>query len=114
MPLVHAGHPFDCIKVLMQTQPSGRPVYSGVVDCVVKTVRSDGVRGGLYRGAASPLIGQVYFQAIKFAAYGQSVALVRHYYSTSADHHMGLREFFIAGALAQVRSTPSGSIPRLR
>ena len=43
------GHPFDTLKVRLQTQPVDRPVYRGLADCLVKTLRWEGV-AGLYRG----------------------------------------------------------------
>lgn len=46
---VLVGHPFDTLKVRLQTQPLHNPVYSGVVDCFVKTLKWEGV-GGLYKG----------------------------------------------------------------
>lgn len=33
------GHPFDTVKVRLQTQPMDKPIYNGVVDCVQKTVK---------------------------------------------------------------------------
>ena len=41
--------PFDVIKTRMMNQAEGKRLYSGPIDCVVKTVRSEGV-GGLYKG----------------------------------------------------------------
>jgi len=41
--------PFDVIKTRMMNQPAGKPLYSGVIDCIVKTVQNEGV-GGLYKG----------------------------------------------------------------
>lgn len=43
------GHPFDTLKVRLQTQPSGNPVYKGLGDCFMKTMKWEGI-GGLYRG----------------------------------------------------------------
>lgn len=43
------GHPFDTLKVRLQTQPVDRPVYKGLTDCFVKTMKWEGV-GGLYKG----------------------------------------------------------------
>ncbi|KAK5086964.1 hypothetical protein LTS08_005687 [Lithohypha guttulata] len=48
------GHPFDTIKVRMQTAEHGR--FHGALDCVLQTVRNEGVRG-LYKGASPPLLG---------------------------------------------------------
>ena len=41
--------PFDVIKTRMMNQAEGKRLYSGPIDCVVKTVRSEGI-GGLYKG----------------------------------------------------------------
>ena len=43
------GHPFDTLKVRLQTQPIDRPVYTGLLDCFVKTMKWEGI-GGLYKG----------------------------------------------------------------
>ena len=53
--LVLAGHPFDTIKVRMQSEGAASKRFNGVVDCVAKTVRHEGVRG-LYKGMAAPLV----------------------------------------------------------
>ena len=46
------GHPFDTLKVRLQTQPVDRPVYRGVVDCFMKTMKWEGI-GGLYKGVGT-------------------------------------------------------------
>lgn len=43
------GHPFDTLKVRLQTQPVDKPVYKGLFDCFVKTMKWEGI-GGLYKG----------------------------------------------------------------
>ena len=43
------GHPFDTLKVRLQTQPVDRPVYKGLLDCFLKTMKWEGI-GGLYKG----------------------------------------------------------------
>lgn len=48
------GHPFDTVKVRMQTVEQGR--FSGPLDCVLQTVRKEGI-AGLYKGASPPLLG---------------------------------------------------------
>ena len=50
------GHPFDTLKVRLQTQPIENPIYSGVVDCFKKTIKWEGPQG-LYKGVQSPLVG---------------------------------------------------------
>jgi hypothetical protein len=41
--------PFDMVRTRLMNQPSGQKVYSGFVDCVIKLIAKDGVRG-LYAG----------------------------------------------------------------
>lgn len=59
--LVFVGHPFDTVKVRLQTSSE----YKGIADCVRKTVQRDGIRG-LYRGMAAPLIGVTPIFAVYF------------------------------------------------
>ncbi|EMC99409.1 hypothetical protein BAUCODRAFT_31729 [Baudoinia panamericana UAMH 10762] len=48
------GHPFDTIKVRLQTAP--RSQFRGPLDCVLQTVRYEGIVG-FYKGATPPLLG---------------------------------------------------------
>lgn len=52
---VVVGHPFDLVKVRMQTAEKG--VYSGAMDVVKKTIAKDGLVRGLYAGVSAPLVG---------------------------------------------------------
>ncbi|KAL9614016.1 MAG: hypothetical protein Q9167_001496 [Letrouitia subvulpina] len=52
---VLVGHPFDLVKVRLQTAEKG--VYSGAVDVVRRTVAREGLRKGLYAGVSAPLVG---------------------------------------------------------
>lgn len=63
---VLVGHPFDLIKVRLQTAPKG--TYNGAIDAVKQTIAKDGARG-LYRGVAAPLIGVTPMFAISFWGY---------------------------------------------
>ncbi|KAF1742445.1 hypothetical protein MXB_912 [Myxobolus squamalis] len=45
-----AGHPFDTLKVRLQTQSSISPIYFGTADCIRKTIKWEGMRG-LYKGS---------------------------------------------------------------
>jgi solute carrier family 25 carnitine/acylcarnitine transporter 20/29 len=51
---VVVGHPFDLVKVRLQTAERG--VYSSALDVVRKSVARDGARG-LYAGVSAPLVG---------------------------------------------------------
>ncbi|CCE61550.1 hypothetical protein TPHA_0A04750 [Tetrapisispora phaffii CBS 4417] len=56
------GHPFDTVKVRLQTsQGTGR--FHGPLDCVLKTVRQQGIRG-LYLGFTPPLFGWIIMDSV--------------------------------------------------
>ncbi|GJN70950.1 hypothetical protein PLIIFM63780_002458 [Purpureocillium lilacinum] len=55
------GHPFDTVKVRLQTTDAGR--FSGPLQCVAQTVRNEGVRG-LYKGATPPLVGWMFMDSV--------------------------------------------------
>lgn len=65
------GHPFDTIKVRLQTAPSPKPgeplVFKGTLDCVLKTVRNEGV-SGLFKGLFTPVAFSTPICAIQFWA----------------------------------------------
>lgn len=52
---VVVGHPFDLVKVRLQTAEAG--VYKGAIDVVKRSVARDGLRRGLYAGVSAPLVG---------------------------------------------------------
>lgn len=52
---VVVGHPFDLVKVRLQTAERG--VYSSAIDVVRKSIARDGMRRGLYAGVSAPLVG---------------------------------------------------------
>jgi solute carrier family 25 carnitine/acylcarnitine transporter 20/29 len=52
---VIVGHPFDLVKVRLQTAERG--VYSGAFDVVRKSIAKNGLGKGLYAGVSAPLVG---------------------------------------------------------
>lgn len=99
--IVIVGHPFDTLKVRLQTQSQTNPTYSGLGDCVKKTYAAEGFPG-FYKGVASPLVGQMFFNAIQFMAYGNAKKLISaNSYSSSSDPNAPLTipQCFAAGAL---------------
>lgn len=74
------GHPFDTIKVKLQSQPpasSSSPAkYSGAIDAVKQTLAHEGPRG-LYKGMGAPLATVAAFNAVLFTARGQMESLLR-------------------------------------
>lgn len=61
-------YPLDTIKVLLQTQNGA---YSGAFSCAAETVKRFGIRG-LYRGIATPMVGQGAEIATLFTVFGWS------------------------------------------
>ncbi|KAI0911259.1 carrier protein YMC2 [Ustulina deusta] len=55
------GHPFDTIKVRLQTTDPTR--FSGPVQCLTQTLRHEGIRG-LYKGATPPLVGWMFMDSL--------------------------------------------------
>jgi solute carrier family 25 (mitochondrial carnitine/acylcarnitine transporter), member 20/29 len=71
---VIVGHPFDLVKVRMQTADKG--VYSGALDVVRKTVAREGLARGLYAGVSAPLVGVTPMFAVSFWGYDVGKKLV--------------------------------------
>lgn len=57
--------PFEIIKVRLQTQSSINPEYKGIIDCLQKIVKKEGL-GALYKGTLSPLVGCGFQVSVQF------------------------------------------------
>jgi len=79
---VLVGHPFDLVKVRLQTAEKG--VYSGAMDVVRKTLARDGARG-LYAGVSAPLVGVTPMFAVSFWGYDVGKNLVRSFSEVKND-----------------------------
>ncbi|KAF7874247.1 hypothetical protein EAF04_002919 [Stromatinia cepivora] len=55
------GHPFDTIKVRLQTSTSSQ--FNGPLQCLLLTLRNEGFTG-LYKGATPPLVGWMFMDSI--------------------------------------------------
>lgn len=70
-------HPFDLVKVRLQTQSADRPPrYAGAFDCFKQTYLQEGIRG-LYRGLSMPVIGATLENACLFFTYNQIQSAIR-------------------------------------
>ncbi|XP_037025335.1 mitochondrial carnitine/acylcarnitine carrier protein-like [Bradysia coprophila] len=73
MCLVIAGHPFDTIKVRLQTMSAPTngmaPLYTGAFDCARKTLVNEGLRG-FYKGMGTPIMMVTPNFALAFFGYG--------------------------------------------
>jgi len=102
--LVASGHPFDTIKVRLQTMPipeAGQPPrYTGAADCVMKTVKLEGIKG-LYKGMAAPIVGVAPIFALSFAGFGFGKKIVQ----TDPEKDLTLSQLAIAGGISGVLTT---------
>jgi solute carrier family 25 carnitine/acylcarnitine transporter 20/29 len=87
------GHPFDTLKVKLQTTTK----YSGVVDCFKSVVKEEGL-SGLYRGVQSPLVGLSAINAVAFFAFGEAKEIVRDKNERVQD--LSIAKISMAGAMA--------------
>eukprot|EP01012_Entosiphon_sulcatum_P066119 TRINITY_DN95206_c0_g1_i1.p1 TRINITY_DN95206_c0_g1~~TRINITY_DN95206_c0_g1_i1.p1 ORF type:complete len:289 (+),score=42.43 TRINITY_DN95206_c0_g1_i1:64-930(+) len=78
--MLAVGHPFDTIKTRLQALPPPKageePLFKGPVDCFMKTVKKEGVRG-LYKGITAPMAGVGPVFALYFAAFDVSANAVK-------------------------------------
>jgi len=74
MALVLVGHPFDTVKVRLQTEGAGGR-FSGPISCLVQTVKHEGIRG-LYKGVTPPLFATGVINSIMFGVQGLVVRQV--------------------------------------
>ncbi|XP_010494865.1 PREDICTED: mitochondrial carnitine/acylcarnitine carrier-like protein [Camelina sativa] len=91
------GHPFDTIKVKLQSQPTPAPGqtprYSGAIDAVKQTVAAEGPRG-LFKGMGAPLATVAAFNAVLFTVRGQMEGLFR----SEAGVPLTISQQFVCGA----------------
>ena len=89
---VLVGHPFDLVKVRMQTAERG--VYSGAFDVVRKTVAREGLARGLYAGVSAPLVGVTPMFAVSFWGYDVGKGLVDRFSEVRVKH--GVKQYSVA------------------
>ncbi|KAL1413414.1 mitochondrial ornithine carrier protein [Vanrija albida] len=69
-------HPFDLVKVRLQSQPTDRPpMFKGPLDCFKQTMGKEGIRG-LYRGISAPIAGAAAENASLFFIYNKAQAAI--------------------------------------
>ncbi|KAM5316530.1 solute carrier family 25 member 45 isoform 2-T4 [Glossophaga mutica] len=65
------GHPFDTVKVRLQTQTT----YRGIVDCVVKTYRHESIPG-FFKGMSFPLASVAVVNSVLFGVYSNALLVL--------------------------------------
>lgn len=96
---VVVGHPFDLVKVRLQTTHG---VYNGAFDCVRKTIAREGMARGLYAGVSAPLVGVTPMFAVSFWGYGVGKKLVDRFSTVEVKH--GTKQYSVAQISAAVSS----------
>ena len=89
--ILPVGHPFDTIKVRLQTTAPDR--FSGPLSCLLKTIRHEGIHG-LYKGATPPLVGWMFMDSIMLGSLtvyrqllSEHVFHPNHPYNLAHPHH---------------------------
>ncbi|RWS06021.1 mitochondrial carnitine/acylcarnitine carrier protein-like protein [Dinothrombium tinctorium] len=108
---VIVGHPFDTIKVKLQTMPipgeGEAPRYSGSFDCGRKIIVREGFFKGLFKGVSAPILSGTPINAACFFSYGVGKQLQQ----TNLDDKLTYTQVFIAGMISGLGSvlviTPS-------
>jgi len=100
------GHPFDTVKVRLQTQPTGKDaLYKSTVDCVKKTYKGEGF-SGFYAGVGSPLMGQMFFRAGSFAAFHEVNSGVQGSFEDMGKYQKLILSGGMTGAIITLMETP--------
>ncbi|EIM23416.1 hypothetical protein E3Q22_01289 [Wallemia mellicola] len=93
-------HPFDLIKVRLQSQPLDRPArFLGPIDCFKQTLAGEGFLG-LYRGLSMPVIGSMVENATLFVVYNQAQDVIRSMSAIKSGESLSLGQLGIAGGVA--------------
>ncbi|XXG99491.1 mannosyltransferase [Hypoxylon texense] len=101
---VVVGHPFDLVKVRLQTADKG--VYSSAIDVVRKSVAKDGLRKGLYAGVSAPLVGVTPMFAVSFWGYDLGKQLVTSFSPPATpDTPLSIGQISAAGFFSAIPMT---------
>ncbi|KAI2465017.1 mitochondrial carrier [Annulohypoxylon bovei var. microspora] len=100
---VVVGHPFDLVKVRLQTADKG--VYSSAIDVVRKSIARDGLRRGLYAGVSAPLVGVTPMFAVSFWGYDVGKRIVTAYSPPSPTGALSIGQISLAGFLSAIPMT---------
>ena len=110
---IMVGHPFDTIKVRLQTMPKPRfgrkPQFTGAFDCARSTIMKEGL-SAVYRGAAAPLALSIPAQAVKFWGFNLGKKLVGNGQSNELAAHQLFAAGLISGLAMQIVMVPGERI----
>ncbi|KAK2555995.1 Mitochondrial carnitine/acylcarnitine carrier protein [Acropora cervicornis] len=110
---VVSGHPLDTIKVRLQTmptpEPGQKPMFTGTLDCALKTVRKEGFLG-LYKGMAAPVVGVAPIFAICFWGFNMGKKLQLKNPNDDPTYFQIMTSGFFAGVCTTVIMAPGERI----
>ncbi|KAF9940336.1 hypothetical protein BGZ65_007357 [Modicella reniformis] len=104
------GHPFDTIKVRMQTSGPGQ--FKGPLHCFLETIKKEGPRA-LYKGATPPLIGWAFMDSVMLGSLSNYKLLLQggdpnvkltYFWSGVAGVGAGVTVSFIAAPIEHVKA----------
>lgn len=95
------GHPFDTVKVRLQTQSTIKPIYNGTFDCFAKIIQKESIFG-LYKGMSSPLYCLAFINALIFGLQ----ANISKFLSNSNDYRSICLSGMIAGGVQTFICSP--------
>ncbi|XP_048259901.1 solute carrier family 25 member 45-like [Haliotis rufescens] len=98
------GHPFDTVKVLLQIQGGGER-YKSILDCV-RSVHTQTLSKGFFRGLSWPLLSSVGLTSIFFGVYGTALSLLGHQGDSSQRSTTYYSTIFAAGCIGGVSQLP--------
>ncbi|KAG0166330.1 hypothetical protein DFQ28_001543 [Apophysomyces sp. BC1034] len=87
------GHPFDTIKIRLQTSNASEGRFKGPLDCLLKTIRQEGPQA-LYKGATPPLVGWMFMDSIMLGTFHNARMLQQ---SWNGDKPLSIWQHGLAG-----------------
>ena len=104
------GHPFDLVKVRIQTASSTVGSSTSVFGMLRTTLVNEGIRG-LYRGVSAPIFATSPMFAVSFWGYDMGKRIVQAADVTVADtngeeeYHFSLQQLCVAGGISAFPTT---------
>lgn len=95
---VLTGHPFDLVKVRLQTG-----MYTSAIECVKGTIAKDGLTG-LYRGVSAPLLGVTPMFAVSFWGYDVGKRIISNYTGKDSSQ-FEIKHISAAGFISAIPTT---------
>ncbi|XP_048853871.1 solute carrier family 25 member 45 [Brienomyrus brachyistius] len=91
------GHPMDTMKVRLQTQST----YRGILDCVSKTYKHEGING-FFKGMSFPVLSIAISNSVAFGSYSNALDYLTQseYTDRSQGNPISLTAVYMAGSFS--------------